>query len=77
MFTKGKFLEIVRVMDQEWSVVKAKVGDRFIKPDSKKIYIVVKVVLGGDWVILEEEGGDRHFLTSQEGLETWIKYKKD
>ena len=52
-------------MDQEWSVVKAKVGDRFIKPDSKKIYVVVKVVLGGDWVILEEEGGDRHFLTSR------------
>jgi|GEM_PF-732776 hypothetical protein len=77
MFTKGKFLEIVRVMDQEWSVVKAKVGDRFIKPDSKKIYVVVKVVLDGDWVILEEEGGDRHFLTSRKGLETWIKYKKD
>ena len=56
---------------------KAKEGDRFIKPDSKKIYEVVRVVLAGDWVILKEEGGDRHFLTSQEGLDTWIKYKKD
>jgi len=35
------------------------------------------VVLGRDWVILKEEGGDRHFLTSQESLETWIKYEKD
>jgi len=58
-------------------VEKAKEGDRFIKPDSKKIYEVVRVVLAGDWVILKEEGGDRHFLTSQEGLDTWIKYKKD
>ena len=56
---------------------KAKVGDRFIKPDSETIYVVVRVVLGGDWVILEEEGGDRHFLTSREGLETWIKHEKD
>jgi len=58
-------------------VEKAKEGDRFIKPDSKKIYEVVRVVLAGDWVILKEEGGGRHFLTSQEGLDTWIKYKKD
>jgi hypothetical protein len=58
-------------------VEKAKEGDRFIKPDSKKIYMLVRVVLAGDWVILKEEGGDRHFLTSQEGLDTWIKYKKD
>ncbi len=56
---------------------KAKEGDRYIKPDSEKIFVVVRVVLGRDWVILEEEGGDRHFLTSQEGLETWIKYEKD
>jgi len=56
---------------------KAKEGDRFIKPDSKKIYVVVRVVFGGDWVILKEEVGDRHFLTSQEGLETWIKYKEN
>ena len=55
----------------------AKVGDRFIKPDSRKIYVVVRVVLGGGWVILEEEGGNRHFLTSEEGLETWIKYKEN
>ncbi len=53
---------------------KAMVGDKFIKPDSKTIYVVVRVVLGHDWVILREEGGDRHFLTSQESLKTWIKY---
>jgi len=35
------------------------------------------VVIGGNWVVLKEEGGDRHIATSQEGLETWIKYKKD
>jgi hypothetical protein len=38
-------------------VNKAKEGDRFIKPDSKRIYIVTKVVIKGDWVILKEEGG--------------------
>jgi hypothetical protein len=58
-------------------VERAKEGDRFIKPDSKKIYVVVRVAIGGNWVVLKEEGGDRHILTSQEGLETWIKYKKD
>ena len=56
---------------------KAKEGDRFIKPDSKKIYIVTKVVLKGDWVILKEEGGDRQMLTSQESLKTWINTKSD
>ena len=56
---------------------RAKEGDRFIKPDSKKIYVVVRVVIAGNWVVLKEEGGDRHILTSQESLETWIKYKKD
>jgi len=52
-------------------------GDKFIKPDSETIYVVVRVVLGRDWVILKEEGGDCHFLTSQESLETWIKHEKD
>ena len=33
-------------------------GDKFIKPDSETIYVVVRVVLGRDWVILKEEGGD-------------------
>jgi hypothetical protein len=58
-------------------VEKAKMGDKFIKPDSETIYVVVRVVLGRDWVILKEEGGDCHFLTSQESLETWIKHEKD
>jgi len=58
-------------------VEKAKEGDRFIKPDSKKIYIVTKVVINGDWVILKEEGGDRQMLTSQESLKTWINTKSD
>jgi len=58
-------------------VEKAKEGDRFIKPDSKKIYIVTKVVIKGDWVILKEEGGDRQMLTSQESLKTWINTKSD
>jgi hypothetical protein len=58
-------------------VDKAKEGDRFIKPDSKKIYIVTKVVLNGDWVILKEESGDRQILTSQESLKTWINMNRD
>ncbi len=51
---------------------RAKEGDRFIRPDSKKTYIVTKVVISGDWVILQEEEGDRQILTSQESLRTWI-----
>jgi hypothetical protein len=58
-------------------VEKAKKGDRFIRPDSKKIYIVTKVVINGDWVILKEEGGDHQILTSQESLKTWINTKSD
>ena len=58
-------------------VEKAKEGDRFIKPDSKRIYIVTKVVINGDWVILKEEGGDHQILTSQESLSTWRKIKND
>ena len=56
---------------------KAKEGDRFIKPDSKKIYTVTKVVINGDWVILKEEDGDHQILTSQESLKTWINAKRD
>ena len=55
---------------------KIKKGDRFIKPDSKKVYIVTEVVINDDWVILKEENGERQILTSKESLETWIK-KKD
>jgi len=56
-------------------VEKIKKGDRFIKPDSKKVYVVTKVVINGDWVILKEEDGERQILTSKESLETWIKKK--
>jgi hypothetical protein len=56
-------------------VEKTKKGDRFIKPDSKKVYVVTKVVINGDWVILKEEDGERQILTSKESLETWIKEK--
>jgi hypothetical protein len=58
-------------------VKKATEGDRFIKPDSKKIYIVTKVVMKDDWVILNEEGGDHQILTSQESLKTWINIGSD
>jgi hypothetical protein len=58
-------------------VEKAKEGDRFIRPDSKKIYLVTKVVIKGDWVILKEEGGVYQILTSQESLKTWINIKSD
>jgi hypothetical protein len=57
-------------------VEKAKEGDRFIKPDSKKIYTVTKVVLKNDWVILKEEEGDHQILTSQESLKTWINMNR-
>ena len=53
----------------------AKKGDRFIKPDSKRIYVVTKVVVNDDWVILKEEDGERQILTSKESLETWKKKK--
>ena len=55
---------------------KTKKGDRLIKPGDKKVYVVAKVVINGDWVILKEENGERQILTSKESLETWIK-KKD
>ena len=50
-------------------------GDRFIKPDSKKVYVVKKVVINGDWVVIKEEDGERQILTSKESLETWKKEK--
>ena len=56
-------------------VEEAKKGDRFIKPDSKKVYVVTKVVVNDDWVILKEEGGKCQILTSKESLETWIREK--
>jgi hypothetical protein len=52
---------------------RAKEGDRFIKPDTGRIYEVARVVIGGDWVVLKEKEGDRQILTSQESLETWKK----
>jgi len=58
-------------------VEKIKKGDRLIKPGSKKVYIVTKVVINDDWVILKEEDGERQILTSKESLETWIKKKGD
>jgi hypothetical protein len=54
-------------------VERAREGDRFVKPDTGKIYAVARVVMGGDWVVLKEEGGDHQILTSQESLETWKK----
>jgi len=58
-------------------VNKAKEGDRFIKPDSKRTYTVTKVVINGDRVILKEEGGHHQVLTSQESLSTWIRMKNN
>jgi hypothetical protein len=56
---------------------KTKKGDRFIKPSKKKIYVVKKVILNGDWAVLEEENGDHEILTSQESLMTPRRWKKD
>jgi hypothetical protein len=58
-------------------VEKAKKGDKFIKPESKEIYVVSKVVLNGDWVVLKEEHGNHQILTSQESLKTWTKFEKN
>jgi hypothetical protein len=54
----------------------AKEGDRFIRPDTNKIYVVKKIVLKGNWVILVEEDEEHQLLTSQESLKTWIKKKE-
>jgi hypothetical protein len=56
-------------------VEKIKKGDRFIRPDSKKVYVVTKVVINDDWVVIKEENGERQILTSKESLETWVKEK--
>ena len=54
----------------------AKEGDRFIRPDTNKIYVVRKIVLKGNWVILVDEDEEHQILTSQESLKTWIKKKE-
>ena len=54
----------------------AKEGDRFIRPDTNKTYVVRKIVLNGNWVILVEEDEEHQLLTSQESLKTWIKKKE-
>jgi hypothetical protein len=54
----------------------AKEGDRFIRPDTNKIYVVRKIVLNGNWVILVEEDEEHQLLTSQESLKTWMKKKE-
>jgi hypothetical protein len=54
----------------------AKEGDRFIRPDTNKIYVVRRIVLKGNWVILVEEDEEHQLLTSQESLKTWIKKKE-
>jgi hypothetical protein len=54
---------------------KIKIGDRFIRPDSKKVYIVTKVVMFDEWVVIKEEDGERQILTSRESLKTWMKEK--
>jgi len=56
-------------------VEKIEKGDRFIRPDSKKVYVVTKVVINGGWVVIKEEDGERQILTSKESLETWVKEK--
>jgi hypothetical protein len=58
-------------------VEKAKKGDRFIRPSKNKIYVVMKVILKGDWAVLREENGDHQILASQESLRTRRKWKRD
>ena len=55
----------------------AKKGDRFIKPLKNKVYVVKKVILKGDWAVLQEENGSHQILASQESLRTPRKWKKD
>jgi hypothetical protein len=54
-------------------VEEAKIGDRFIKPDSKKVYTVTRVVVNGNWVVLKGEDEEGQILTSKESLESWIR----
>jgi hypothetical protein len=56
-------------------VEKIKKGDQFIRPDSKKVYVVTKVVINDDWVVIKEEGGERQILTSRGSLKAWKKKK--
>jgi len=58
-------------------VKKAKKGDRFLKLSKNKIYVVRKVILKGDWVVLREENRDHQILASQESLRARRKWKKD
>jgi hypothetical protein len=55
----------------------AKEGDKFIRPDTNKVYIVKKIVLEGNWIILFEEGEEHQLLTSQESLKTWVRKEED
>ncbi len=52
-----------------------KIGDRFIRPDNKKVYIVSRVVINDEWVVVKEEDGEGQILTSKESLELWIREK--
>jgi len=56
-------------------VEEVKIGDRFIRPDSKKVYIVARVVVNGNWVVLKGEDEEGQILTSRESLESWIRKK--
>ena len=46
-------------------------GDRFIDPDTRKIYVVTALVLDGSHVTLKEADGDHQILMSREELKTW------
>ncbi len=52
-----------------------KIGDRFIRPDNRKVYIVSRVVINDEWVVLKGEDGEGQILTSKESLELWIREK--
>ncbi len=56
-------------------VSEVKIGDRFIRPDNRKVYIVSRVVINDEWVVLKGEDGEGQILTSKESLELWIKEK--
>jgi hypothetical protein len=58
-------------------VEKAKKGDRFIRPLKNRIYVLKKVILKGDWAVLQEENGNHQILVSQESLRTPRRWKKD
>jgi len=54
----------------------AKRGDRFIYPNTKKIYIATELVFNGNYMILTEEDGNNLILMSQEDLKTWEPEEK-